>query len=733
MHIPNYQFRTSVNVLLSASVFLLGVVAQPYSAVAFDARYQNEQRLSSDEYSKRSSPSLKRNNMSKTTAPYGSWKSPINAEQIASNSLRLGEVAFDGDDLYYLEGRPSEAGRTALVVRHKDGTLEDALPKTFNVRTLVHEYGGGAFTLHQGNIFFVNFKDQLIYFQKPGSEPVAITKENKLRYADMVIDEKRNRLICVCEDHSKGGKEPENKLVSIDITAVGTNGFKHGEPTTIASGYDFYSYPRLSPDAQYLSYIAWRHPNMPWDGTDLHLIQFEGSGAIKEDKVVAGNKEESVFQPVWSPEGKLFFVNDSTGWWNLEVIENPADAFADSSTPKPVIRMNAEFGMPLWVFKMTTFAFMSGGRIICQYCENGVWKLGLITKDSTDRYSLKQIQCPYTDFWYISSNGTDVGMQAGSPTSQTAIVHFDLKEDKWTVIKESSSIVPDKGYVSVPQVIEFPTANGKTAFAFFYPPANKDYEAPAGELPPLVVESHGGPTGSTSSVLSLGTQYWTSRGVAVVDVNYGGSTGFGREYRNRLKLNWGIVDMQDCENAAKYLVEKGLVDGNRLAITGGSAGGYTTLCALTFTDRFKAGASHYGIGDVEALCADTHKFESRYGDYLFGPYPEKKQDYYDRSPINFTDKLNCPVIFFQGLEDKVVPPSQAEAMVEAIKKKGLPVAYIAYEGEQHGFRKAENIKRTIEAEFYFFAKIFGYKPADETEPVQIENLARQVEPDASVR
>jgi len=661
--------------------------------------------------------------MTKTRAPYGSWKSPIEAEAIASNSLRLGEVAFDGDDLFFLEGRPSESGRSVLVVRHKDGSMEDALPQPYNVRTLVHEYGGGAFTVDNGNIYFVNFKDQLLYLKKPGFEPIAITAESKMRYADIVVDHKRNRLICVGEDHSEEGKEPENMLVSIDISTVGQKDFKPVSAKKLVQGYDFYSYPRLSPDCSMLSYLAWRHPNMPWDGTDLHLVRFDDHGSVKNDIVIAGGPEESVFQPVWSRDGELFFVNDTSGWWNIEVFEKPAMAFDDKAAPSPVIRMDAEFGMPLWVFKMTTYAFLDEGRIICQYCENGVWKLGLITQEASKKYKLEQIETSYTDFWYIASNGTRVGMQAGSPTSQTAIVEFDPESKKFSTVKVSNSIVPDKEYLSIPQVIEFPTEGGLTAYAFFYPPANKDFEAPAGELPPLLVESHGGPTGSTSSVMNLGIQYWTSRGIAVVDVNYGGSTGYGREYRNRLKLNWGIVDVKDCENAAKHLVKKGLVDGNRLAITGGSAGGYTTLCALTFLDCFKAGASHYGIGDVEALCADTHKFESRYGDYLFGPYPEMKQAYFDRSPINFTDKLNCPAIFFQGLEDKVVPPSQAEAMVAALKKKGMPVAYIAYEGEQHGFRKAENIKRTIEGEFYFYAKIFGYKPADNIEEVHIENLA----------
>ena len=660
-------------------------------------------------------------NATKTVSPYGSWKSPISADSIASNSLRLGEVAFDGDDMYFLEGRPSEGGRQTLVVRRKDGTLEDALPKEFNVRNLVHEYGGISFLIDNGTIFFVNYKDQRVYVQQPGHEPVAVTPENKLRYADMNLDRKRKRIICVGEDHSEEGKEPENLILSIDLTKLDEAGFNPEQPQVIANGYNFYACPRISPDGDLLAYIAWNHPNMPWDGTDLHLAEFDNLGKVTKDIVIAGGIEESVFQPSWSPDGRLFFVNDPTGWWNLYVLANAKDAIAGHAKIEPVIIMTAEFGLPLWVFGMTTYAFLDGGRIICQYNEDGVCKLGIISENSS-KYSIESIPCEFTNFWYICSNGKRVGMQAGNHSTPTAIVQLDPANRKFTSVRISNSIEVDPGYLAKPQVIEFPTDGGLTAYAYFYPPTNKDFESAAGELPPLLVKSHGGPTGSTSSVLSLGIQYWTSRGIAVVDVDYGGSTGYGREYRNRLKFNWGVVDMQDCANAARYLVKKGLVDGNRLAITGGSAGGYTTLCALTFLDDFKAGASHFGIGDVEALCADTHKFESRYGDYLVGPYPEMKQLYMERSPIHYTEKLNCPVIFFQGLEDAVVPPSQAEAMVDALKKKGLPVAYIAYEGEQHGFRKAENIKRTIEGEFYFYSRIFGYKPADDTEPVEIENL-----------
>lgn len=657
----------------------------------------------------------------KTRSQYGSWKSPITADAIASNSLRLGEVAFDGDDMYFLEGRPSEGGRQVLV-RNRDGKLEDALPKESNVRNLVHEYGGISFLIDNGTIYFVNYKDQRLYAQLPGSEPIAVTPENKLRYADMSLDRERKRIICVGEDHTKEGQEPDNMLLSIDVSKLGDKTFQPVTPQVIASGYNFYACPRVSPDCAMLTYIAWNHPNMPWDGTDLHLASFNKSGKITQEVVIAGGVEESVFQPSWSPDGKLFFVNDPTGWWNLYMVANPVEAFEGKAKIEPVATMEAEFGMPLWVFGMSTYAHLDGGRIICQYNEDGVCKLAIISESAPSKFTMETLPSEYTNFWYMASNGKQVGMQAGSHTKPTAVVSFDPKSKEFKTIRVSNSIAIDPGYFTKPEVIEFPTEGGLTAYAYFYPPVNKDFEAPEGELPPLLVKSHGGPTGSTSAVLSLGIQYWTSRGIAVVDVDYGGSTGYGREYRNRLKHNWGVVDMHDCANAARYLVKKGLVDGNRLAITGGSAGGYTTLCALTFLDDFKAGASHFGIGDVEALCADTHKFESRYGDYLVGPYPEMKQLYMERSPIHYTEKLNCPVIFFQGLEDAVVPPSQAEAMVNALKKKGLPVAYIAYEGEQHGFRKAENIKRTIEGEFYFYSRIFGYKPADESEPVEIENL-----------
>jgi dipeptidyl aminopeptidase/acylaminoacyl peptidase len=604
------------------------------------------------------------------------------------------------------------------------------------VRTRVHEYGGGAFTVKDGIIYFSNFADQRLYKQTPDGEPQAVSQESggNLRYADAVIDTERGRMICVCEDHTGGGHEPVNTLVSINLD-------KGEDIQVLASGSDFYASPRLSPDRTQLAWLSWNHPNMPWDGTQLWAAPIQADGLLGEPQLVAGGVEESVFQPEWSPDGALYFVSDRTGWWNLyrwhppqpplgkggrEEVAQPLLTKAPVGKAvgeiEPLCEMKAEFGLPQWVFGMSTYAVESANRIICTYTQDGIWYLASL---DTQTKQLEVIETPYTDISSVhAANGRAVFM-AGSATEPTAVVQMDLAAQQLEVLRRSSELEIDTGYLSVPQAIAFPTENNLTAYAFFYPPQNKDYTAPAGEKPPLIVKSHGGPTASTSSAFNLKIQYWTSRGFAFVDVNYGGSTGYGRDYRQRLKDNWGIVDVDDCANAAKYLAEQGIVDGERLAIAGGSAGGYTTLAALTFRDIFKAGASYYGVSDLEVLARDTHKFEARYLDGLIGPYPERKDLYEKRSPIHFTDQLSCPVIFFQGLEDKVVPPNQAEMMVEALKAKGLPVAYVAYEGEQHGFRRAENIKRTLDGEFYFYSRVFGFEPAEVIEPVAIENLGNR--------
>jgi dipeptidyl aminopeptidase/acylaminoacyl peptidase len=637
-------------------------------------------------------------------APYGSWKSPITSDLIVSETIGLGPIALDGQDVYWIESRPTEGGRYVIVRRTPDGRMTDVTPPPFNARTRVHEYGGGAFVVAGGTVYFSNFTDQRLYRQNPGAEPRPITPEVALRYADGVFDHRRGRMICVREDHTDPGREAINTIVSLDL-----EGGDGGQ--VLVSGNDFYSSPRLSPDGTRLAWLTWNHPNMPWDGTELWVGELGDDGSLIRTERVAGSEKESIFQPEWSPDGVLHFVSDRTGWWNLY-------CWCDGHV-EPLVEMEAEFGLPQWVFGMSTYAFESVGCIICTYTQQGTWRLASL---DTATGKLDPIETPYTQIGGLRAAPGRVAFLAGSPTEPTSIVQLDLATRRFEVLCRSSEITIDVGYLSSPQEIEFPTEHGLTAHAFFYAPKNRDYIAPPDERPPLLVLIHGGPTGATSSTLNLAIQYWTSRGLAVLDVNYGGSTGYGRAYRQRLEGQWGVVDVNDCVNGARYLVVRGEVDGNRLAIRGGSAGGYTTLSALTFRDIFKAGASYFGISDLEALAKDTHKFESRYLDRLVGPYPERRDLYRERSPIHFTHRPSCPMILFQGLEDKVVPPNQAETMFEAVRAKGLPVAYLAFEGEQHGFRRAENIKRALDAELYFYSKVFSFELPDPVEPVAIENL-----------
>jgi dipeptidyl aminopeptidase/acylaminoacyl peptidase len=636
-------------------------------------------------------------------APYGSWKSPITSDLVASSEVGLEQVRLDGDDVYWIERRSQEGGRKVIVRRSTDGRVADMTPVGFNARTRVHEYGGGDYAVSNGTIVFSNFTDQRLYVQRAGSEPRPLSPAVEMRYADGVIDRQRHLFFCVREDHTSHG-EAINTVVSIDLNA-GNAG------KIVVSGSNFYSSPRLSPDGSRLTWLTWNHPNMPWDGTELWMGKLTGDGSIGETARVAGGVNESIFQPEWSPDGTLYFVSDRTGWWN---IYRWRDDEVELLCP-----MDAEFGQPQWVFASALYGFASETRIVCSYTKNG--RDYLATLDTLTKM-LNDIELPFTAISQVRVTGDRVVFIGASSTEPTSIVSLNLTTKKRDVLRRSRETALDSGYLANPRAIEFPTEGGLTSHGYFYPPRNRDYAAPANEKPPLVVMSHGGPTSSSSASLKYATQYWTSRGIAVLDVNYGGSSGYGRAYRERLKGKWGIIDVDDCVNGARYLVECGDVDGNRLAIRGGSAGGYTTLCALTFRDAFKAGASHYGISDLEALAKDTHKFESRYLDSLIGPYPERRDLYMERSPIHFTDRLNCPMILFQGLEDKVVPPNQAEKMVEAVRTKKLPVAYLTFEGEQHGFRKAENIRRVLEAELYFYSKVFGFELSDPVEPVKIENL-----------
>jgi len=637
-------------------------------------------------------------------APYGSWKSPVTSDLIVAGTIGLGEIALDGRDIYWVEMRPTEGGRNVVVRRTPDGRAADVTPPGFNVRTRVHEYGGGAFLVDGGTVYFSNFADQRLYRQAPGASPQALTPQGAWRYADGVMDRRRGLMIWVREDHTDATREAVNTLVGVDPAHP-------GEGRVLVSGNDFYSDPRLSPDGASLAWLTWRHPNMPWDGTELWVAPVRDGGTLGEARRVAGGEDESIFQPAWSPDNVLHFVSDRTGWWNLYRWRG--------GRIEPLAEQEAEFGAPQWMFRTATYAFESAGRIVCVPKAGGLRRLGVLDEETR---RLEIHEPPYSEVSSPQAGPGFVVMVAGSPTEAPAIVRVDLRGRGRDVLRRSSQVAIDPGYLSVPQAVEFPTEDGHTAHGFFYPPRNRDFAAPAGEKPPLLVVSHGGPTGAASATFSPGFQYWTSRGFALLDVNYGGSTGYGRRYRERLNGRWGVVDVDDCVNGARDLVRRGLVDGARLVIRGGSAGGYTTLCAVTFRSAFAAGASHFGIGDLEVFVRDTHKFESRYLDRLVGPYPQMRDRYRERSPIHYVDRIRCPMLLFQGLDDKIVPPNQAELMVAALRQKGLPVAYIAFEGEQHGFRKAENIKRTLDAELYFYSRVFRFPLADPVDPVPIENL-----------
>ncbi|WP_019506979.1 S9 family peptidase [Pleurocapsa sp. PCC 7319] len=638
-------------------------------------------------------------------AAYGSWKSPITSNLIVSKTIGIGSIVVNGDDIYWLEKRPQEKGRNLIVRYSKQRGIKSITPSPLSVRSKIHEYGGGAFIVEQDTIYFSNYSDGRIYQQVLPKPPQALTNKVQQRYGDIIVDPSRNRLICVCEDHSPRDREAISTIISIDLST--------GRIRNLVTGADFYSSPRLSPNGEWLAWLSWNHPDMPWDSTFLWLAKIDHDGSIAKPELVAGSKAESICEPQWSPSGALYFASDRTNWWNL--YRRNQDGSVEI-----LHKMAAEFAYPHWVFGLSTYAFAGRDRLVCAYSTNGSWHLGTI---NTKTKQFKEIKTKYTNISDLRATKTGLAVFiGGTPTETTAVIKLDLDTGQEQILKRTGDLTINPGYLSLPQAIAFPTTDNFTAYAWYYPPVNQDYTAPAGELPPLIVKSHGGPTAAASVDLNLRIQYWTSRGFGYLDVNYGGSIGYGREYRRRLDGKWGIVDVDDCVNGAKYLVNQGKVDGERLVITGSSAGGYTTLAALTFRNIFKAGASYYGVSDLEILAKDTHKFESRYLDRLVGKYPEEREIYQERSPIHFTEQLNCPVIFFQGLEDKVVPPNQAEMMFNAIKAKGLPVAYVAFEQEAHGFRMSENIKKALDSEYYFYARIFGFQPAESIDPIEIINL-----------
>ena len=622
-----------------------------------------------------------------TIAPFGSWKSPISAADTVAGTVRFSEPRCDSGVLFWLEARPSEGGRTALVRRLPDGTIEDVLPKDANVRTMVHEYGGGAYLARDGAVVYSEFSDQRLHRTADG-DPVPITappyRPMGVRYADPIVGPD-GTVICVRETHPESG-EAVNDLVAID---------EGGTSKVIAAGADFYSSPRVSPDGRRLAWLEWDHPNMPWDGTRLNVADLTDPATPTQ---VAGGANESIVQPEWAPDGTLVFASDRTGWWNLYC--------NDGETTRPVVEMDAEFAGPQWDFGSSWFGFVADDRIVATYWENGEHHLGLIDSDG----NLERLDLDFSSFGYhlVTDGDRKVWFVGAHSRRPSALVEFDVESGVATAVRSNPTGV-DAGYVPEPRLVSFPTTGGDTAHGVYYLPANPEFCGPEDERPPLLVHIHGGPTSMAYPAFSLATAYWTSRGFGVVDVNYRGSTGFGRAYREKLEGEWGVVDVDDAVAAAEYLASIGEVDGERLAISGGSAGGYTTLAALAFRDTFSAGASYYGIADIEMLIGDTHKFESRYEMRLLGNEPEVWRA---RSPIYSVDRIDVPVALFQGLDDEVVPPNQAKVIADALEERGVRCVHVEYEGEGHGFRKAENVMHSLETELGFYGEVFGFDPLE---------------------
>ena len=733
------------------------------------------------------------------TTPYGAWPSPISARSVAEGARRIDDLAAAGDNVCWLERRPEEGGRNVLVCLDPDGSTRTLTPDGFDVRSRVHEYGGGAFLLVGAPAeplphVFVNFSDQRVYLATAAAT-IPLTPADDSRYADLVFDPHRHRLLAVQERPTASGGDETAALVAIPLpgdppAADAPAAAEPPPPTELVSGADFYSSPRLSPDGSRLAWLSWNHPDMPWDATALWLADLDDAGLPQGPRAVAGGDSdhpEAVQQPSFDAQGRLTFISDRSGWWNLyrwvrgSSDPLPPKAASESSPAEPAATLfrapplrgsarsgsedprtqqslcprDAEFGVPPWLFGMSTYAHVPGG-IVAACCERGVW--GLVFLPDEPAAEPIPIPTPYTSItWLRSAAAPDAGQKTRAPRARpsasaelpaasaalpspsvpssasavpSAVIFLAAGPDRPAEVVRlrlsrsdasdaaatepqldvltTTGPTPDPRYLSTGRPIDFPSAAGRRAYAFFYPPKNDDARAPEAARPPLIVKSHGGPTSAAEHVYDPGVQFWTSRGFAVVDVNYGGSTGYGRAYRESLRDRWGIVDVEDCAAAAEALAARGEADPGKLLIRGGSAGGYTTLAALAFRDTFAAGASHYGVADLAALARDTHKFESRYLDRLVGPYPERADLYRERSPLEARDRFSCPVIFFQGDEDRIVPPNQAEAMVEALRAKGLRVDYHLFEGEQHGFRRAGNIIRALEAELAFYGEVLGF-------------------------
>ncbi|HVC36878.1 MAG TPA: S9 family peptidase [Gammaproteobacteria bacterium] len=622
-------------------------------------------------------------------AACGSWVSPLGAARIAAGNLRLMQPRTAGDYVYWVESRPAENGRGVLVRNWPGGSRQDLTPPPFSVRSRVHEYGGGAYTISNESVFFVNDSDQQIYhLPVAGGAPHQLTTAHNCRFADLLPDERRRRLVCVCEDHTEESAQPVNSLVSVAL--------RDGALTTLVRGYDFYSSPAMHPGGGQLAWLGWNYPHMPWDVCELWLAELDAAGAVQNPRCLAGGADESIFQPQFAPDGGLYFISDRDGFWNIY-------KYADGKI-HAVTHDHMDYGFPLWLFGMSSYGFMPDGGLCATRLRQGCSELVRIGAGG----KTEKLAGNFSQIEHLHTLGNRLVLLAGDPTHAPAVILVEAGDA--IVLSQNENWVPAE-FLSTPEAIIYPTTDGETANAWYYPPRNPDFCVSATEKPLLLVKCHGGPTAMNGNGLDPRIQFWTSRGFAVADVNYRGSSGYGRAYRRSLHGQWGIKDVEDCVHAARHLVNTGRVDGERLIISGSSAGGFTVLCALAFHDFFKAGAVYYGISELTSAMTDTHKFEAHYGNSLLGPWPAARELYRARSPLYAADNINCPVIFFQGLKDRVVPPDQAQRMVQALRAKKLPVAYVTFAAEGHGFRRSQSIQRALEAELAFYARIFGFMPA----------------------
>ncbi|GAA1846402.1 prolyl oligopeptidase family serine peptidase [Microlunatus capsulatus] len=654
-----------------------------------------------------------------TTAPHGSWPSPVTVDQLTSASVGLAEVHVDGGDLYWLEAHAEQGGRCSVWrAPLAGGTAVEVTPPGANVRSRVHEYGGGAWGVADGVVVYSEMADGRLHRVDGDGPARALTPAGDLRFADVRVHPDRGLVLAVREDHGGPG-ECVNTVVAVALEPAADEA-DLDPGTVLVDGVDFCSTPELAADGR-LAFVTWDHPAMPWDATALSVGTLAGDAAsgwrLEDVAQVAGGPSVSAVHPRWTPGGTLVLVDDRSGWWNLYAWSG------GDGEDRPLHPAEAEFCEPGWVLGQTPYAVVDDTTLVCALNRSGVLSTALLDLGTGDLHPL-------------TAEGTEASALAVGDGRVAAVLHHPDRPAglavavlpagdeplAWDERRRSSDLALPPGAVSRAEAVSWDSPRGPV-HGFYYPPTNPDVVAPEGSLPPLVTLSHGGPTSFSSPAFSLSYQFWTSRGYAVLDVNYGGSTGYGRAYRERLVGTWGLVDVADCADGARAMGDQGRADPDRLVVKGGSAGGYTTLRALTATDVFAAGISSYGIGSLEALALDTHKFESRYLDGLVGPYPEARDVYVERSPLTHVDSLAAPILLLQGTEDKVVPPAQAEEMADAARRKGLPVALIMFEGEGHGFRRAENIRRSLEAQQYFLGRLFGFTPADDVQPVEIENLA----------